>query len=60
MVHKRTLQVGLVLFSNSATVMFQLNTHNTVTDIMNAIEVMPWKDQKTNTSGGTIVLSLCI
>ena len=44
-------RIGVVSYSNRATVAFHLNTYDNKQDILDAIDVIPYKDQETNTSG---------
>lgn len=46
------IRVGVVIFGNHATIQFHLNSYDTKQDVLNAIDRLPWKDQKTNTAAG--------
>ena len=46
------VQFGVVSYGNRATVQFHLNSFATHRELYRAIELIPWKDQETNTSGG--------
>ena len=46
------VQVGVNYYGNRATLAFHLNDYNSTDEVMEAIDDIPWKDQKTNTSGG--------
>ena len=40
-----------VSFGTEAYFHFDLNDHNTINEVMFAIQSIPWKDEMTNTSG---------
>ena len=48
-------QIGVVTYSNNASVAFYLNDYYNAADIKKAIDDMPWLDGKTNTSGGMTI-----
>ena len=47
-----SVQIGVITYANKARIQFYLNTYNNSQNIMSAIDSNPWKDEKTNTSGG--------
>ena len=46
------MRIGVTSYSNRATVNFDLKDYFTHRDINAAVDLIPWKDQETNTSGG--------
>ena len=47
-----SFQMGVVIFANQATIQFNLNSYNNSQDVIDQIDLIPFKDQETNTSGG--------
>lgn len=47
----KNVQIGVNYYGNNAALAFNLNDYNTTAEVMDAIDRIPWKDQKTNTSG---------
>ena len=47
-------RVGLVVYSDSASVWFSLNTHTTNTSLLQAIANIPYANQGTNTAAGIL------
>ena len=50
------VKIGLLYYGNYATLAFHLDEHNSTEDLLTAIDRIPWKDQKTNTSGAIRVM----
>lgn len=48
----QNVQVGIVTYGNRASLQFNLNTYTNASQMLEAIDRIPWKDQATNTSGG--------